>query len=205
MAVPRYQFKMYDPFLSFSNPDNSLFVKVADGLPMSPGNTDNDALFRMASDAYKRIAPMKSKGDFDKELSNYHDELDVLRMRQEEMVAMGLLETGLSDGTKIEVNFETAADDLILAMAWRVYRENRDLNSSPSHEMEQRFLKWLSFLALINIDRVLHSNACRVEGAIEATIHAAFAVSHMLAIESSNQILQEARQNFAFEGRLARH
>ena len=115
MAIPHYQFQMYDPFLSFSNPDNSLFVKVADGLPVDPGNTDNDALFRIGRDAYKRLPPMKSKGDFDKELSNYHDELDVLRMELKEMVATNRLETGLSDGTKIDVNFETAPDDLILA------------------------------------------------------------------------------------------
>ncbi len=80
MAVPHYQFQMYDPFLSFSNPDNSLFVKVADGLPVDPGNTDNDALFRIGRDVYKRLPQMKSKGDFDKEFSSYHDELHVLRM-----------------------------------------------------------------------------------------------------------------------------
>ena len=203
MALPHYQFQMYDPFLSFSNPDNSLFVKVADGLPADPGNTDNDALHRIGRDAYERLPQMKSKGDFDKELSNYHDELDVLRMGLKEMVAMNLLKTALSDGTEIEVNFETAPDDLILAMAWTVHRKNRDLDTS--HEMEQGFIKWFSFLALINIDRVFHAKACQVEGAIEATIQAAFAVSNVLAIESSNEMLQEARQNFASKGGLARH
>ena len=80
MAVPHYQFQMYDPFLSSSNPDNSLFVKVADGLPVDPGNTDNDEPSRIGRDVYKRLPQMKSKGYFDKEFSSYHDELHVLRM-----------------------------------------------------------------------------------------------------------------------------
>ena len=203
MALPHYQFQMYDPFLSFSNPDNSLFVKVADGLPVDPGNTDNDALFRIGRDAYERLPQMKSKGDFDKEFSSYHDELDVLRMALKELEAMNLLETGLSDGTKIELNLETAADGLILAMGWMVHRENRELDTS--HEMEQGFIKLFSFLALINIDLVFYANACQKEGAIEATIQAAYAVSNVLAIESGNEMLQEARQNLASKGRLARH
>lgn len=203
MTSPHYQFQMYDPFLSFSNPDNSLFVKVADGLPADPGNTDNDALHRIGRDAYERLPQMKSKGDFDKELSNYHDELDVLRMGLKEMVAEKLLKSALSDGTEIEVNIETTPDDWILAMAWTVHIKNRDLDTS--HEMEQSFIKWFSFLALINIERVFHAKACHAEGAIEATIQAAFAVSNVLAIESSNEMLQGARQNFASKGGLARH
>ena len=203
MALPHYQFQMYDPFLSFSNPDNSLFVKVADGLPADPGNTDNDALHRIGRDAYERLPQMKSRGDFDKEFSNYHDELDVFRMALKELVAMNLLETRLSDGTKIDMNFETAPDGLILEMGWTLHRENRDLDTS--HEMEQGFITLFSFLALINIDRVFYANACRVEGAIEATIQAAYAISNVLAIESGNGMLQEARQNFASKGGLARH
>ena len=49
-----------------------------------------------------------------------------------------------------------------------------------------------------------HAKACHVEGAI-ATIQAAFAVSNVLTIESSNEMLQGEQQNFASKGRLARH
>ena len=128
MDVPHYQFQMYDPFLSFSNPDNSLFVKVADGLPAEPGNTDNDALHRIARDAFERLPPMKSKGDFDKELSNYHDELDALRMGLEEMVARNLLRSDLSDGIDIEVTFESTPDDWILGIGLDGPLKNQDFN-----------------------------------------------------------------------------
>ena len=74
-----------------------------------------------------------------------------------------------------------------------------------SHEMEQRFITLYSFLALINIDLVFYANACQKEGAIEATIQAAYAVSNVRAIESGKEMLQEVRQNLASKGRLARH
>ena len=205
MAVPHYQFQMYDPFLSFSNPDNSLFVNAADGLPVDPGSTDNDALYRIAREAFERLPPMKSRGDFDKEFSNYHDELDAFRMGLEEMEAMTLRGLILLNGTEIEVNFKTAADYSILAMAWTIYRENRDLNTWPFLKMEQWFIKWFSFLALINIDRVFYAKARQVEGAIDATIQAAFALCNVLTIESSNEMLQEEQQNLASKGGLARH
>ncbi|SFH60706.1 hypothetical protein SAMN05216299_1339 [Nitrosospira sp. Nsp14] len=205
MALPHYQFQMYHPFLSFSNPDNSLFVKIVDGLPAEPGNIDNDALHRMASDAYKRLPPMKSKSDFNKELSNYHDELDGLRMGLEEMKEMTLRGTILLNSTEMEVNFKTAEDDLILTMAWSIYREDRDLNPWPSVKMEQWFIKWFSFLALINIDLAFRATAFRVEGAIDATIQASFAIWNVLTIESSNEMLQEEQQNLASQGSLARH
>ena len=81
---------------------------------------------------------------------------------------MNLLETGLSDGTKIDLNLETAADGLILAMGWMVHRKNRGLDTS--HETERGYITLFSFLALINIDLVFYAYACQKEGAIEATI-----------------------------------
>lgn len=205
MAARHYQFQMYNPFLSFSNPHNSLFVKIVDGLPAEPGNIDNDALHRMASDAYKRLPPMKSKSDFNKELSNYHDELDGLRMGLEEMKEMTLRGNILLNSTEMEVNFKTAEDDLILTMAWRIYREDRDLNPWPSVKMERWFIKWFSFIALINIDLAFRATAFRVEGAIDATIQASFAIWNVLTIESSNEMQQEVPQSSASQGGLTRH
>jgi hypothetical protein len=203
MALPHYQFQMYDPFLSFSNPNNSLFVKVADGRPADPGNTDNDALHRIGRDVYKRLPQMKSKGDFDKELSNYHDELDILRMGLKELGARNLLETRLPDGTTFDMNFETAPDGLILEMGWMLHRKNRGLDTS--YETERGYITLFSFLALINIDLVFYANACREEGAIQATIQAANALSNVRAIESSSEMLQEVREHLAHEGAIARH
>ena len=80
---------------------------------------------------------------------------------------MNLLETGLSDGTKIDLNLETAADGLILAMGWMVHRKNRGLDTS--HETERGYITLFPF-RLINIDLVFYAYACQKAGAIEATI-----------------------------------
>jgi hypothetical protein len=181
MAAPRYQFKMYDPFLSFSNPDSSLFVKIADGLPTIPRNADNNALLPIAREAYKRLPLMKSKSDFDKEFSNYHDELDVFRMVLKELKARDCLVTALSDGTEIDYDFETAADEVILANGWTMHSENRDLNTA--HETERDFITMFSFVILIKIDLVLYASTRRAEGAIEAAIQAAEALSNVRFIE----------------------
>jgi hypothetical protein len=72
-------------------------------------------------------------------------------------------------------------------------------------KLEQRFIKWFSFLALINIDRVFRAKARQVEGAIDATIQAAFALCNVLKIESSNEMQHEVPQSFASTGRFAQH
>lgn len=197
MAINHYHFQAYHPYLSFSDPNNSLFVNVRNGLPADPGNTDNEALFRIGKDAYHRLYPASSREEFDEAFEVYHGLVDILRTSLKDRVRDGILVTALSDGRKIDVDFESAPDPQIVMMAWTLYKN--DTKAMPD------FINLYSYLTLIHIDMVFVAVAHRREGAIEATIQAAYALSNVLAIESGNERLQEARQVLAYQGGMARH
>jgi hypothetical protein len=115
----------------------------------------------------------------------------------EERAKDGFLVAALSDGRKIDFDFETAPVPQIVSMAWSVCK--KDSNARPD------FIILYSCLVLAYIDIVLVSNAYGREGAIEATIEAAYALSNVLAIESGNERLQEARQELAYQAATTRH
>lgn len=203
MAAYHYQFQAYHPYLTFSDPTNSLFVQI-DGIPAEPGNTDNDALFRIGRDMYKRLPDLKSIEDFDKDFVNYHEAIDTFKVNLKKLASEEIIGTCLSDGTQKEIDYEEAADHFILAMVWWfVNLKHFDLNAFAEVKLELRTL--FAYVALIHIDMVFVFNANQTEGAIESTIQAAFALSNVLSIEADDENQQKLKSRLAYQGAIASH
>jgi hypothetical protein len=198
------KFQTYHPYLTYSNPLNECFVKP-NGEQCKDLDADTEALFNIGREAYKRLPDDVTKEEFDQAYSCHWDFIDDLRQTFQDMYGDGKLRTVNDLGKEFKVNWATLEDNQIVDVAWQLLPKF-SLELEPK---EDSFIKGtLSGLLLFQVFHEI-DNACIglfMDGsdAIAAAIAASNALANLVAIESGNDRLREARRDMAYRAVLAK-
>lgn len=192
------KFHTYHPYLTFSDPLNDCFVEP-NGKHGKELNPDTQALFDIGREVYKRM-PDCTKEDFDQAYSSHWDFIDDLRQTFQKMESDGKLKSKNEAGKEMTPLWDDLSDDQVLDVAWQIFPKIEGENSKLMDMLGEAYL----FHAFHEIDNAIIGIFLDGREAIAAAIAAANALANLVAIESGNDKLQEARRDIAYRGALAR-
>jgi hypothetical protein len=196
----QHRFLAYHPHLTFSDPDADRFVSP-NGKPDKELDEDANALFGIGRKIYQMFEGITSAAQLDAALTEYAEFIDAGRRLIPEMLASGkLVLKGEPSGQK-DVDWTAIEDDSVIGIAWQVFEKTKLKNEDFDNNY---FIMVMAIHALIEIDNALISLKLRESGAVVAACEAANALSNLLALDSGDQKLQEARRDLAYRGAIAR-
>jgi len=211
-----YTFYLYHPHLTFLDPLNTTHFVKPNGRQGKELCASTEALFRIGKDAYERLFQevskeeeegtekfeVKSKEDFDHIVhSQYFEFINLLRPMFQGMESSGRLKVKDSKGKVLNIEWSDTENNQIVDLAWQVFSK---LPSKIAALSKRSYADMFLLHALIAIDDALISIDLGSTDAVSTAIEAANALANAIAIQSGSEKLQEARQDMAYRGAIAR-
>jgi hypothetical protein len=199
-AVRKFQY--YDPYLTYSDPDNECFVDPK-GKPGRELNPDTEALFRVGKEAFTRLTNggAGNRDEFDLWHAGYWASLDEFREMIRELHTRGKLVPTNDKGECLPIEIKEIDDSQVVSICWQMY--SASWNKAREHdEAKDIFRELFLFHVLREVDNALIGLALDGREAVVAAIGAVNALSNAIAIESGDQHLADARKQLAYEGAL---
>lgn len=192
------RFQYYDPYLTFSDDENDVFIKPNGDLDKDL-NPDTEALFRIGEDAFRRITKGEvcSKEEFSEGYAAYWSSIDEFRELLLEMLSSGKLIGESKEGAKVSFDAKGLCDEQVISILWQMSSApwwNTKSDDQINGLLEELFL----FHALREIDNALIGIALDGREAIVAAIGASNALANAIAIRSGDEQLTNARKHFAY-------
>ena len=195
----RRRFLYYDPYLTYSNPDNDCFIDPK-GIPHSELNPDTDALFSLGKEAFKHLTNGGgcSREEFDEGYAGYWAYLDELRETICEMYSQGNLVLTTDKEQRLSFDIKKIDDTQVVSIIWQICPAFLN-KARTDNEIKDVYQEFFLFHALREIDDAMIAVALNSRDAVVAAIDAANALSNAVAIASGDKQLAEARKRLGYE------
>jgi hypothetical protein len=196
MTFEYNNFLTYHPYLTFSDPQNTCFVKP-DGKRGEDATDDADMarLFFVGREAFGHPPETKSKDVFDGAYKAYFESIKNMRQMLQAANLEGRFVSVNSKKDKINVEWDNLENQQIIDGAWQLLSQLQ-----PNEEIKGLFIELFLFHVFVEIDNAIVGYHLDGRGAIAGAIEATKALGNAMAIESGNEKLQEARQEMSYRG-----
>ena len=197
-----YQFIYYDPYLTYSNPDNDCFIDL-NGKPDRELSSDTGPLFSLGKEAFKRLSRgvEDSKEEFAEGYAAYLAYLDELRKAFCDLHTQGKLVLTSDKGQQLSLDIKEINeinDMQVASISWQMYPAILH-KARGDDTVKEVFREFFLFHALKVIDHALIGIAVGGRGSVVLAMDAANALSNAVAIESGDERLAEARRRLGYE------